>query len=473
MKSYAIPIALILALLLTSGCGTRRGAKPRMGEIERLPRLETVILGKPASLEVVRSYTATVEAFEKADLCAQVKGVVKLLPPHIDIGRVVKKDDLLVSLDVPDLVADRDNKKALVEQSESAVVLAAQAEEVAAAEVKESQALLKRYEADLEYRKLQHARITRLAQGDTLSQQQADEAQLQLNAAHAALTAGQAQVVTKQNRLKAAELEKQVAAARVKVARTDLDRAEVLVQFATLKAPFDGVITKRWVDTGTTVKDAGMPLLTLVRTDKVRVILDIPERDVPYIQVGPQGNRVELQVPALQDIAGSAKFHGSITLMASALDPVTRTMRVEMHLDNQLMTLPILAASTVGWLGSPAGQGPHLAASALFAARTGLLKPQMTGTAYVSFAVREALTVPASALVRAGNKMELYIVADPAGDPPRGTVKRLEVQLGLDDGLRVEIRNDRLSGRELVIVKGGGVMRPGDQVIAIPARPAE
>jgi hypothetical protein len=77
--------------------------------------------------------------------------------------------------------------------------------------------------------------------------------------------------------------------------------------------------------------------------------------------------------------------------------------------------------------------------------------------------------VPSSALVRTGDKLEIYIVADPVGDPAKGTVKRLEVQTGLDDGLRVEIRSDNLTGRELVIIKGAGVLRPGDQVIAIPS----
>src|SRR5262249_34844249 len=135
------------------------------------------------------------------------------------------------------------------------------------------------------------------------------------------------------------------------------------------------------------------------------------------------------------------------TFMASALDPVTRTMRAEMHLDN---------------VGSTAD------------GKVGLLKPQMTGTAKVTLAVRKAFVVPASALVRTGNKMEIYIVADPAPrDPKRGTVKRLEVQLGIDDGQRVEIRSDRLVGGEYVIVKGAGILRPGDQVIAVPARPAE
>src|ERR1041385_322856 len=90
---------LIIAILLpVSGCEKRKAGKPRLGEVERLPRVETVVLGKPAKLEVVRSYTATIESMEKADLCVMVKGLVKYMPPDLDIGRFAKKDELLFSL---------------------------------------------------------------------------------------------------------------------------------------------------------------------------------------------------------------------------------------------------------------------------------------------------------------------------------------------------------------------------------------
>ncbi len=255
--------------------------------------------------------------------------------------------------------------------------------------------------------------------------------------------AAQAAVLTRNNKLQAALQEQQVAAARVQVANTEFERAQVQVQFAEVRAPFDGIITRRWVDSGATVKDAGVPLLTIARTDKVRVILDVPERDVQYFQAGPQGNPVELFIPALADVTGGEKIHGRITLTSSVLDPVTRTMRAEMLLENQIGN------------------------------RRGILLPQMTGTAYVTLTSREARTLPASALVRTKDKLEIYLVADPTGDPPRGTVKRMEVQIGVDDGRRVEIRNKNLTGRELVIVKGAGILRPGDQVISILSKSAE
>src|SRR5207245_7329440 len=107
---------------------------------------------------------------------------------------------------------------------------------------------------------------------------------------------------TKNARLQAAHKEKAVAESRVKVAKEELARVQAQVDFSRIRAPFDGIIAKRWVDSGATVKDAGMSLLTVMRTDALRVLIDIPERDVPYIKGNDQGNRVELRIPVLEEV---------------------------------------------------------------------------------------------------------------------------------------------------------------------------
>ncbi len=441
MKALALGIVVMLSFLL-AGCGGRLGTKPRLGEVERLPRLETENPMYHKSLEFRRSYIATIEALEKVDLCAQVRGQVTTMAKAIDIGREVKKKDgPLLTLAIPDIVAERANKEALWDQAKNLLAQAGQAIKVAAAETKEAEAQTQRYQAEVDFRTLKFKRVSDLAEGNTVAQQLKEEAHLELKASQAALEAAKTQVLTKQSRLQFAVEEQKVADSRVRVAKTEVDRLDALVGFAAVKAPFDGVLTKRWVDSGATVKDSSMPLLTLQSTDKVRVLIDIPERDVPYITMdGPEqkGNAVEIHIPALQEKLGDEKLSGTITLKAEALDPVTRTMRAEIHLDNT----------------------------------KGLLKPNMTGTAEVVLARRQGFTVPASALVRTGNKVEVYYVADPAGDPPRGLVKRIEVQLGLDDGQRVEIKSDKwkLTGKEWIIAKGSGVIRAGDPAVSVPLK---
>jgi multidrug efflux pump subunit AcrA (membrane-fusion protein) len=63
----------------------------------------------------------------------------------------------------------------------------------------------------------------------------------------------------------------------------------------------------------------------------------------------------------------------------------------------------------------------------------------------------------------------VYYLEDIAGEPVRRRVQQAEVELGQDDGQRVEVRSG-LTGNEQVITKGNGVLRVGDEAVAAPAR---
>src|SRR5205807_1434007 len=143
--------------------------------------------------------------------------------------------------------------------------------------------------------------------------------------------------------------------------------------------------------------------------------IDVPERDAPFLRAaasGGRGNAVTLTVPALQQKkadgkSADGKFLGQVTLIAESLDPVTRTMRTEIHLPNP----------------------------------SGLLKPQMTGTATVVLQeAKSVFTVPSSAIVRNGEKSAVYCVIESKSDSSRGVVKHIDVELGVDNGRVVEVR---------------------------------
>src|SRR5262249_43635166 len=149
---------------------------------------------------------------------------------------------------IPDVVAERDNKRAQLALAVEAKEQAIKARDVAAEEVKEAKALQKRWEADVEFRESQFRRMERLVSSDTVQKQIAEESRLQYKSSVASWEAAGAQVLTKQARLKSAEGEILVAEAKIKVARAELDRLEATVGFATIRAPFDGIVTKRWID---------------------------------------------------------------------------------------------------------------------------------------------------------------------------------------------------------------------------------
>jgi multidrug efflux pump subunit AcrA (membrane-fusion protein) len=143
-----------------------------------------------------------------------------------------------------------------------------------------------------------------------------------------------------------------------------------------------------------------------------------------------------VRVVALRGVVKNGEFLGYITRKAGSLDPVTRTMRAEIELDN----------------------------------KAGYLRPGMYGNATVLVEdCPNVLTVPAMALVRRGEgKVEVFTVADVTdeGDERHGILRRIPVELGIDDGKEVEIRGG-LKGDELIVARGNGAMRADDRVIAV------
>ncbi len=439
-RSHPARCLLVAALVAAAGCSTH-ARRARHAEGDRFPRLEAVRPVK-TDLEVRAELLATVEPLEKADLCARVPGVVADLPADVDIGRQVRAGEKLLRLAVPDLEADKAQKEAMLEQARNQRRLTAESQAVAAKEVEEAREQENRYRAEREFRRQQHERTVQLVSRNALQPERAQETQSQLEAAEAAWRVARVQIETKQAKLQAQEAELAVAESRIRVAQAEVARLQTLIAYATITAPFDGVVTKRWVDRGATIKDAAAPLLTVMNTSTVRVLLDIPERFVPLVNATEQhpngdgqGDPVVLRFAALGGTHYGGEFRGTVTRLAQSLDPTTRTMRAEVLIEN----------------------------------RAGLLRPYMTGQASVILEQRPGrLVVPSTALVRRGAEVEVFYLParELTGDPPHGVVHAARVELGLDDGRRVEIRGG-LPDDVWVIARNSSVVREGDTVIPV------
>jgi RND family efflux transporter MFP subunit len=443
MFALRCSLVFVPTLLTAVGCG-HGPARPPRSEEEHLPRLEVVL---PVHTDLLRrvELAATVEPLKAVELCARVPGVVEHLPDEVDIGRRVKAGEELIRLTVPELLADRRTKEAALEQARKQKIQAEEALRVAESEGDETQKLEQRWAADYTFQKSQHERIRGLVRDGAVDRQRAEEAQKQMEASQAAWEAAKAQIATRLAKVRSAHADLEVAGKRIAVAEAEVERVKEQIAFASIKAPFDGVLTKRWVHPGATIRDPGTVLLTVMQTDRVRVLIDVPQKDVPLVNAREQnpnadgqGDQVLVRIPALSEVVPGGEFKGTVTRMARALDPVTRTMRAEVELPN------------------PQGH----------------LKPNMFGTALVLLEERyDVLTIPATALVRRGDKVEVFVVAEAQGEPLRGVLQRREIELGLDDGKQVEVRRG-LKGTEYVVLRGNGVMRSEDKVIAVPERPA-
>lgn len=133
-------------------------------------------------------------------------------------------------------------------------------------------------------------------------------------------------VVTQQDRDNA------VAAQRV--ARSSLARARAILAYTTLRAPFDGTVVARHVDPGALVPAAtgsttsAMPIVDIANVDDLRVFVYVAQDAAPFVRVGDD-------VTLWQDELPERRIEEKVSFSASGLDTRTRTMQVEIDLDNR------------------------------------------------------------------------------------------------------------------------------------------
>lgn len=124
------------------------------------------------------------------------------------------------------------------------------------------------------------------------------------------------------------------AEAKLAIARANLERGETQVQFATLKAPFDGIVTARHADPGSLATANMTKLLEITDMSTLRLQIPVTELETSLVTVGKP---VKAQVDALG--AGAPAVETAISRIAYALDPATRTMLAEADLKNAELKL--------------------------------------------------------------------------------------------------------------------------------------
>ena len=105
------------------------------------------------------------------------------------------------------------------------------------------------------------------------------------------------------------------------------------VSYKTVRAPFSGRVTARFVDPGALVTNSqtnitsAMPMMTLSDDSRMRVFTYVQQMDVPFVQVGNRAVVSDAANPERNKV-------GTVTRMTGELEPRTRTMLIEVHLDN-------------------------------------------------------------------------------------------------------------------------------------------
>jgi HlyD family secretion protein len=320
-------------------------------------RSSAVPVGVPVEIDAPRAggidrvcvQPGSVEPFESADLYAKVSGY--LVEQVVDIGYPVRQGQVLARISVPEYekqvkqdMAEVERAGAKVDQMTAAIVTAEADLGTATAGIALAKAEVKSKTSYRAYREKQRDRIrdlvARMAIDAKLADEQEDQYQAALSAelaAEEAVNAAKQKEAAAVARVKYATAELKYATAEVVVAKARLEKSQVLLDYTVIKSPYTGVVTKRNFHPGDFVRsaDAGgdrVPVLAVERTDMMRVVVQIPERDVPFADVGDPAIIEMDALPGAIKTAGTDKVE--ISRIAASEDPHTRMMRVEVHLKN-------------------------------------------------------------------------------------------------------------------------------------------
>jgi RND family efflux transporter MFP subunit len=332
--------------------------------------------------------------YQNVELHAKVTGYIRNI--YVDIGDRVHQGQVLAVLEIPELVAQVDEAQAAVHHAEE--------------EIQRAQSDVSRAEAD---NVALHANAVRLVNTDKarpglIAQQELDDAT-------AKDRASQAQVDAAKSALAAAKQQ-------LEVAKANLHHYSALYDYAKIIAPYDGVVTWRFSDTGALVEAGGtssansLPVVTVAQIDVLRLRIPVPESLTANVRIGDSAD-VHVQ-------ATGEHFTGKVTRFTDALDPSTRTMQVEIDVPNP----------------------------------TYRLQPGMYADVQLSANSRpNVLTIPIEAVQRGENKTTVLVLDS------QNRVQSREVQLGVQSSNNVEIVAG-LSEGERVIVGNLGSYQPGEVV---------
>ena len=291
-----------------------------------------------------RSYQiGTVVAYGSVDVYARTSGYLKHV--NVDIGDRVKHGQVLAEIDDPELAiavtkarTEVGRAKTRVEKAQAAMQVSRAAVAVETARIQAAASALAEAEAKAQVPKRELDRTRNLATKGGVSQEEVNamadryaSAQAGTATARSQLDVARATEAEAKEKLEAARADVDEAKGDVKIAETELHDAQILEGYARITAPFDGIVTRRNYHEGALVRSATAgiadPVVTVVRSDIMVVVVQVPEGDVPALDVG---DPVTVRIRALKP---RGVFQGRITRTAYALDK-DRTLRAEIVLPN-------------------------------------------------------------------------------------------------------------------------------------------
>ncbi len=395
-KTAVLGLALIAAAgaFLASSCSRTATAEARSAEA---PDIQTVPVARVATEDLSRDLMLTAEfkPFQEVDVMAKVAGYVKDI--RVDVGDRVQANQVLAILEIPEMADDQKRADAAVQRSQA---------EVARAQDELQRAEAAHQIADLSFKRLSAASEKKPG---LIAQQDIDDARSKDLVAEAQISAAKSALA--------------VAKEQVSVNSAEAQKIHTLMAYTKVVAPFTGVITRRFADTGSMIQAGtasqtqAMPVVRISENSKLRLILPVPESAVPTVHIGQQ---VEVRVPTL-----NRSFPGRVARFADTLSLATRTMDTEVDVMNPTL----------------------------------VLVPGMYAEVDLTLNRRNAvLAVPVMAIDRdAENAGRVMVVT------PNNRVENRKIKLGLETAQNVEVRSGLNEG-DMVVLSGRARLQAGDEV---------
>ena len=294
-----LPIGFLLLLgALSEGCHQSQSS----AQIT-LPAAPVVRVGrKPLSnlLEVAGEFLP----FQEVEIHAKVAGYIRKI--YVDIGDRVRTGQLLAELEVPEMTAQVEGAQAVVQRSQQDILSAKSA--------------LARATADYAALHAAYGRLKQAAEArpGLIALQELDDAEAKDLSAKAQVEAARSELASREQGLGAAQ--------------ADHRHYASLADYSHITAPFDGVVTWRYADTGTllqagTSNSGSMPAIKLAQVNILRLRLPVPEDLAGYVHVGDAA-RIHVQ-------ATGEQLTGKVVRTTGELDLATRSLQVEIDLDNK------------------------------------------------------------------------------------------------------------------------------------------
>ena len=387
VRALAVGLITAFSACILTSC---KSSAPPPAEVPTVP----VATVGPATLQNNIVLSAEFEPFQDVDVMAKVAGYVKDI--RVDIGSHVKTGQVLAVLEVPEIRDDLQKAQAGVATAEANVVTA--------------QAGIERAQAAANIAHLYFQRINDVASKNKglVPLQDVDVAQSRDAEAVAQLASARSDLRAAQDSKAAAD--------------SEYARAGAMLQYATITAPFNGVVTKRYANTGSMIQAGissqtqAMPVVRLAQNDLLRLTLPVPVTDAAEVKDG-QPVDVNVSNP-------SRTIRGTITRYADSVQMATRTMDTQVDVPNP----------------------------------DGSLIPGMYAEVHLHLADRHnVLSVPVDAVDGLGTAVEqAYVVRS-------GVIHVVQVTTGLQTPTRLEILSGLQDGDQVVVGRHSGLSE-GEQV---------